>query len=108
MTELVTVTNGVGTGSGSTYTYTKGATTTTVASSQNPSVSGQAVAFTATVTSGATGNVAFTITPSHGSAVACNGGDTVALSSGMRGLLDPRRHVARRRLHVCGERQLRR
>ncbi len=80
--QTVTVTNGSGTGSGRTYTYTKAPTTTTVVSSQNPSVSGQAVAFTANVTSGATGTVTFTITPSHGSTAACSGGDTVTLSAG--------------------------
>ena len=78
----VTVTNDVGIGEvGSTYTYTKAASTTTVASSQNPSVSGQAVSFTASLTSGATGTVAFTITPSHGSAATCTGGDTVPVSA---------------------------
>ena len=71
----------VGAGSGSTYTYTKAASTTTVSSSQNPSVSGQAVSFTANLTSGATGNVVFTITPSHGSAVTCSGGNTVPVAA---------------------------
>ena len=77
----VTVTNDARTGSGSTYTYTKSPSTTAVTSSQNPSVSGQAVSFTANVTSGGTGTVVFTITPSHGSAVTCTGGDTVPVSS---------------------------
>ncbi len=76
----VTVTNDSGTGSGSSYTYEKAPSTTTVASSQNPSVTGQAVSFTATVTPGATGSVTFTITPTEGSAVTCNGGDTVPVS----------------------------
>ena len=71
----VTVTNDAGTGSGSTYDYTKASSTTTVTSSQNPSVSGQAVSFTASLTSGATGTVTFAITP----AVTCTGGNTVTV-----------------------------
>ncbi len=77
----VTVTNDSGTGSGSTFTYEKAPSTTTVSSSQNPSVSGQAVSFTASATAGATGSVTFTITASHGPAVSCAGGDTIALSA---------------------------
>ncbi len=77
----VTVTNDAGTGSGSTYTYTKAPSTTTVSPSVNPSVSGQAASFTANLTPGATGSVTFAITPSHGSAVACTGGDTVVVSA---------------------------
>src|SRR5580698_8409898 len=50
----VTVTNDVGTGSGTTYTYTKAESTTTVSSSQNPSVSGGAVSFVASLPAGAT------------------------------------------------------
>ena len=73
----VTVTNDAGTGSGSTYDYTKASSTTTVTSSQNPSVSGQAVSFTASLTSGATGTVTFAITP----AVTCTGGNTVTVAA---------------------------
>jgi large repetitive protein len=79
--QQVTVTNDVGAGSGSTYTYTGTVTTTTVSSSVNPSVSGQAASFTATVTPAVAGTVTFAVTPSQGSAVACTGGDTVTLSS---------------------------
>jgi streptogramin lyase len=55
----VAVTNSVGTGTGTgAYTYSLGSTTT-LGSSSNPSVFGQSVTFTATVTAGATGTVTF-------------------------------------------------
>jgi hypothetical protein len=78
--EPVTVTNDVGTGSGSTYTYTGVTTTTTITSSQNPSVSGAAVSFTATITPSVIGTVTFAITPSNGPTVSCTGGDTVTVA----------------------------
>jgi large repetitive protein len=79
----VTVTNSTGTPSNPLdYTYAQSTSTTTVSSSGNPSVSGQAVSFTANLPSGATGTVVFTITPSDdGPAVTCTGGDTVTVAA---------------------------
>jgi hypothetical protein len=63
----------------------QGATTTVMVSSQNPSVNGQVVTFTATVAAHSpakgvpTGTVAFGFTPSS---VGCQGGDTVTLVNG--------------------------
>jgi hypothetical protein len=63
--------------SGTTFTVNPAATSTAVASSANPSVFGQAVSFTATVTSGAgtpTGSVQFNVDGSpFGAPVALNG-----------------------------------
>lgn len=53
----------------------------TLASSANPSVSGQAVTFTATVTGGS-GNVVFTIKDKNNLAYTCTGGNTVAPAGG--------------------------
>jgi hypothetical protein len=65
-------------------TVTAGGSTTTLSSSQNPSVTGQPVTFTATVAPKApaagvpTGSVTFVLP----SSISCQGGDTVPLSNG--------------------------
>jgi hypothetical protein len=70
-----------------TETVDLGATTTAISSNANPSVSGQTVTFTATVSSTSpatgtpTGSVTFAVTGSSG-AVACSRGNTVTLSGG--------------------------
>src|SRR5262249_52535505 len=65
-----------------TQAVNKAPTTTTIASSVNPSSSGQNVTFTATVTSGATGSVQFLDgTVSLGSAVISGGSATFLIAS---------------------------
>jgi large repetitive protein len=70
-----------------TETVDLGATTTAISSNANPSVSGETVTFTATVSASTpatgtpTGSVTFAVTGSAG-AVACSKGNTVTLSGG--------------------------
>jgi type II secretory pathway pseudopilin PulG len=89
------------TSSGSqTQTVNKAGSTTTLGSSANPSVSGQTVAFTASVTANApgsgtpTGTVTFTIKPAGGGTVNCTTTNSPSLSNGQATCVIPNALIA--------------